>query len=274
MGRRKNKWFKKTINFYRYVFKFESPFKVIIDGNFVAIALKKKFDLKEALSKALDENVHIVIPSCVFRELQSIEDKIPGITQIISQYKIEECKHNTMEPVNCIRSYIGKRNMDKYFVATQDKFLRSMLRKIPGVPLIFFDQNMILIDKLSGASLEASERREGLKEDPQKKEKKILEEKKKEIKEFLMEEMKESKLYKAKMEEYKLNKLMGRVRREAKGPNPLSRKKKRSYYEQREREWKMKEEKKNTEEDNKEETMLKKKRKRHKKKKNNTPTEI
>ena len=143
MGRRKNKWFKKTINFYRYVFKFESPFKVIIDGNFVAIALKKKFDLKEALSKALDENVHIVIPSCVFRELQSIEDKIPGITQIISQYKIEECKHNTMEPVNCIRSYIGKRNMDKYFVATQDKFLRSMLRKIPGVPLIFFYLNMI-----------------------------------------------------------------------------------------------------------------------------------
>lgn len=58
--------------------------------------------------------------------------------------------------------------------------------------------------------------------------------KKTEIEEFLMEEMKESKYYKQKMEEYKLNKLMGKIRKKAKGPNPLSVKKKKSYYEQKE----------------------------------------
>ena len=73
---------------------------------------------------------------------------------------------------------------DKYFVATQDDFLRNQLRKIPGVPLIFFGQNMLLIDKLSPASLIASERRENLKEAPQKKEQKILNEKKMKLKNF------------------------------------------------------------------------------------------
>ena len=234
MGRRKNKWFKKTVNFYRFIFKFETPFKIIIDGNFIAISLKKKFNMKDLLSKTLDESVHLIIPSCIFKELQSLESKIPGITSLITNYKIEECPNSQLNPIECIKTYIGNKNKQKYFVATQDPFLRNQLRKIPGVPLLFFDQNMILIDKISKASFDASQRREGLKEDPQKKEKKELNMKKTEIEEFLMEEMKESKYYKQKMEEYKLNKLMGKIRKKAKGPNPLSVKKKKSYYEQKE----------------------------------------
>ncbi len=245
MGRHKNKWTKKTINFYRYVFKFNPPFKIIIDGNFISISLKKKFDIKTSLEKFLNEKVRLIIPSCIFKELQLIEDKIPGILKLISQYKIEECNHNQIDPITCIRNYIGKKNHDKYFVATQDDFLRKQLRKIPGVPIIFFDQNMLLIDKLSPCSLEASEKRENLKEAPQKKEQKILNEKKNEVKEFLIQEFKNSAYYKRKSEEYKLNKLMGKIRKKANGPNPLSVKKKKSYYQQLEKDLKYKEEHKN-----------------------------
>ena len=39
------------------------------------------------------------------------------------------------------------------------------LRNIPGVPLIFFEQNMLLMDKPSKISIAASERRENLKEE-------------------------------------------------------------------------------------------------------------
>lgn len=245
MGRHKNKWTKKTINFYRYVFKFNPPFKIIIDGNFISISLKKKFDIKTSLEKFLNEKVRLIIPSCIFKELQLIEDKIPGILKLISQYKIEECNHNQLDPITCIRNYIGKKNRDKYFVATQDDFLRKQLRKIPGVPLIFFDQNMLLIDKLSPSSLEASEKRENLKEAPQKKEQKILNEKKNEVKDFLIQEFKNSAYYKRKSEEYKLNKLMGKIKKKANGPNPLSVKKKKSYYQQLEKNIKYKEEHKN-----------------------------
>ena len=245
MGRHKNKWTKKTINFYRYVFKFNPPFKIIIDGNFISISLKKKFDIKTSLEKFLNEKVRLIIPSCIFKELQLIEDKIPGILKLISQYKIEECNHNQIDPITCIRNYIGKKNHDKYFVATQDDFLRKQLRKIPGVPLIFFDQNMLLIDKLSPSSLEASEKRENLKEAPQKKEQKILNEKKNEVKDFLIQEFKNSAYYKRKSEEYKLNKLMGKIKKKANGPNPLSVKKKKSYYQQLEKNIKYKEEHKN-----------------------------
>ena len=236
MGRKKDKWIKKTLNFYKYIFKFESPFKIIIDGNFAATALNKKFEMKTSLEKLLDEKVTLIIPSCIFKEVQSIESKIPGLLKLLSQYKIEECKHNLLTPTNCIRDYIGKKNNSKYFVATQDNFLRVQLRKIPGVPLIFFEQNMLLMDKPSKISVEASERRENLKEAPKQDEKKNIENQKKEIDEFLVEEFKNSKYYKQKQEELKLNKLMGKIRKKAKGPNPLSVKKKQSYYVQKEKE--------------------------------------
>ena len=235
MGRRKDKWIKKTLNFYKYIFKFDSPFKVIIDGNFASVALNKKFEMKSALEKLLDEKVILIIPSCIFKEVQSISDKLPGLLQLLSQYKIEECAHGLLSPTNCIRDYIGNKNQSKYFVATQDNFLRVQLRNIPGVPLIFFEQNMLLMDKPSKISIAASERRENLKEDPKKREKKLLNEKKEEIRDFLVAEFKESKYYKRKQEEFKLNKLMGNIRKKAKGPNPLSVKKKDSYYVQKEK---------------------------------------
>ena len=235
MGRRKDKCIKKTLNFYKYIFKFDSPFKVIIDGNFASVALNKKFEMKSALEKLLDEKVILIIPSCIFKEVQSISDKLPGLLQLLSQYKIEECTHGLLSPTNCIRDYIGNKNQSKYFVATQDNFLRVQLRNIPGVPLIFFEQNMLLMDKPSKISIAASERRENLKEDPKKREKKLLNEKKEEIRDFLVAEFKESKYYKRKQEEFKLNKLMGNIRKKAKGPNPLSVKKKDSYYVQKEK---------------------------------------
>jgi U3 small nucleolar RNA-associated protein 23 len=264
MGRRKDKWIKKTLNFYRFVFKFDSPYKVIIDGNFAAMALNKKFEMKSSLEKFLDEKVILIIPSCIFKEVQSIESKIPGLLKLLSQYKIEQCKHNLLTPTNCIRDYIGKKNNSKYFVATQDNFLRVQLRKIPGVPLIFFEQNMLLMDKPSRISIEASERRENLKEDPKQKEKKLLSEKKDEISNFLVEEFKNSKYYKQKQEEYKINKLMGRIKKKTFGPNPLSVKKKKSYYINKEKDRIYKQKLKENEENNNEFI----KRKRHRKNKN------
>ena len=159
MGRKKNKWFKKVINFYRYIFKFEVPYNILIDGNFVSIMMQKKLDLKEHLIKVLDDSVYLTIPSCIVHEMRQLNDKLPGILDFIMKYKIEECNHGQiLSPENCIKTYIGNRNHKKYFVATQDSFLRTQLRKIAGVPLLFFGQNMILVDKPSKASIDASEK--------------------------------------------------------------------------------------------------------------------
>jgi hypothetical protein len=55
----------------------------------------------------------------------------------------------------------------------------------------------------------------------------VLNEKKSEAKEFMKEEYKKSLHYKSKVEDFKIQKVMGRVKKLVKGPNPLSCKKKR-----------------------------------------------
>lgn len=158
MGRKKNKLVKKAVNFYKYIFKFDPPFNVLLDGNFISIAKQKKFDFKEILQKTLDEKVHIIITACIVNELREFDSKIPGLLSSVMNFKIEECNHNNLPPEECIKSLIGKKNKKKYFVATQDIMLRNQLRKFVAVPLLFFDQNILLIDKPSRATMEAYER--------------------------------------------------------------------------------------------------------------------
>lgn len=158
MGRKKNRLVKKTVNFYKYVFKFDPPFKVVLDGNFIAVAKKKKFDIKEIIQKTLDEKVHVLITSCVVNELREFESKIPGLLASIMKYKIEECTHKDFTPEACIKSMIGHKNKKKYIVASQDVLLRSQLRKSVAVPLIFFDQNMLLVERPSKATMDSYDR--------------------------------------------------------------------------------------------------------------------
>jgi hypothetical protein len=54
----------------------------------------------------------------------------------------------------------------------------------------------------------------------------MLKDKNDEVRSFMKEEYKHTSHYKRKVEEMKINKLMGRIRKKAKGPNPLSVKKK------------------------------------------------
>ena len=155
MGVKRNKLVKKITTFYKSVFKFQPPFQVLCDGNFMACSVKYKFDLKSALEKLLEHSVKIVIPSCVATEVMAIKND--QLRELLRYYKPVDCSHETMEPDSCIKALIGKKNKSKYFVATQDNALKVSLRSRPGVPLLFHDKNMIMLDKISNKSKEAAE---------------------------------------------------------------------------------------------------------------------
>ena len=65
-----------------------------------------------------------------------------------------------------------------------------------------------------------------MKIEPKKFEKSEIKSQKSEIREFMIEEYKTTNHYKNKMEDKKMNKIMGRLKKKAKGANPLSCKRK------------------------------------------------
>eukprot|EP00340_Litonotus_pictus_P009636 CAMPEP_0170518246 /NCGR_PEP_ID=MMETSP0209-20121228/3976_1 /TAXON_ID=665100 ORGANISM="Litonotus pictus, Strain P1" /NCGR_SAMPLE_ID=MMETSP0209 /ASSEMBLY_ACC=CAM_ASM_000301 /LENGTH=284 /DNA_ID=CAMNT_0010803723 /DNA_START=105 /DNA_END=959 /DNA_ORIENTATION=+ len=184
--------------------------------------MKKKHDLKEELSKTLNETVNLVITTCIASELKSLESVIPGITNYALRYKLHECNHK-FTPDKCILSMIGNKNKKKYMLASQDIQLRKRIRaSIPGVPLIFFDQNMILIEKPSDKSIIAFDKRESLKQEPTLDEKKGLTVEKVEINQYMKDEYMKSRHFQRRLEEQKLQRMNGLRTKKAKGPNPLS----------------------------------------------------
>ena len=50
------KKYKKFVNFFKVVYKFKPPFKILLDGNFFHFAVKNQFNLRENFFKVLSEN--------------------------------------------------------------------------------------------------------------------------------------------------------------------------------------------------------------------------
>jgi len=125
-----------------------------------------------------------------------------------------------LAPNECIKNYIGKRNEQKVFVATQDEQLRNDLRNNGSVPIFFFRHNVLIMDSPSEVTEQKFKIKEQLKLEPTKAEKKFLQGQKKEIEQLLKEERVQEHL----KEKEKIKDLycMGISHRVAKGPNPMS----------------------------------------------------
>ena len=79
-----------------------------------------------------------------------------------------------MPPHECIQQYVGKRNEQKVFIATQDEELRNHLRNNGSVPLFFFRNNVLIMDSPSEVTEQKFKIKEQLKLEPTKAEKKFL----------------------------------------------------------------------------------------------------
>ena len=68
-------------------------------------------------------------------------------------YGVEKrrCRHHPLRDGGaCIRDLIGStENQHRYCVATQDESLREALRHVPGVPIIYFDHGMLVLEPIS-----------------------------------------------------------------------------------------------------------------------------
>lgn len=88
------------------------------------------------------------------------------------------CKHGAGIPASqCIASLIGQRNKKKYIVMSQDKALRDKLRLIPGVPLLYMNNSVLVMEHPSDATMKAAEKQEFKKLEVDKRELQVIQQK-------------------------------------------------------------------------------------------------
>ncbi|TPX36310.1 hypothetical protein SmJEL517_g01649 [Synchytrium microbalum] len=67
--------------------------------------------------------------------------------------ELRKCHHTPrMSPCACLTGVVGPENKHRYCVATQDKSLRSRLRNVPGIPLVYFNKGVMILEPASAAT--------------------------------------------------------------------------------------------------------------------------
>jgi U3 small nucleolar RNA-associated protein 23 len=67
---KRQKKYKKYINFYKVVYKFHPPYKIMVDGNFFHNAVSNGFNLKDTFFQLINDTPLLVMTKCVMRELE------------------------------------------------------------------------------------------------------------------------------------------------------------------------------------------------------------
>jgi len=145
---------RKTMHHYRMMYGIAPPYRVLLDGNFIAVAAKMDQSVEDRVPALLGDRVFLHVTECAVRELAALGPKLAPALAAARRIAVIRCSHKhghgaDMDAGSCIRSLVGATNEGHWVVGTQDADLRDALRKIPGVPLMLFSKNVLVLEALS-----------------------------------------------------------------------------------------------------------------------------
>ena len=100
-----------------------------------------------------------MITQCCMEELYKTKNQ--KLIEYGKSFERRRCNHPPAKPVpshECIKSIVivDGENKHRYVVASENEQLRWSLRKIPGIPLIYMNRAVMVMEPLSKASAQAS----------------------------------------------------------------------------------------------------------------------
>ncbi|KAI9701626.1 MAG: hypothetical protein M1820_006397 [Bogoriella megaspora] len=170
MRGKRSKQYRKLMQQYGIHFGFREPYQVLLDAEILATAHRFSMDLSSLLSSALHGKIKPMITHCTLQHIRALPKDIsnPLIAQSRASFEIRRCGHHELPDsplstskctLDCIDPAHEKRaerelgtNKFRYVVGTQDEELRARLRRIPGVPLIYVNRSVLIMEPMSESS--------------------------------------------------------------------------------------------------------------------------
>lgn len=132
---------------------FTPPYNVIVDTNFINFCIRKKIDLHKELLNSLLSNTTLFVTECVVGELEKLGRIYRVALAMVKDgsFKRLECDHKGTYADDCIVKRVSVNRC--YIVATCDTELKTRIKKIPGVPLLFIRGKRFAVERLPHAPL-------------------------------------------------------------------------------------------------------------------------
>jgi len=154
----------KTMKYFELNFGFRRPYNMLVDGTICNKACDKdklfRGNLSEALKTHFSNEVKIVTTGCCITELEEIGMRwVFHATNILKSFQLFRCDHKrAVSAGECIKSMVADGNPHHLIIASQDHNLRTELRNIPGVPLVYLYGNAPVLEKPSRMTESFTER--------------------------------------------------------------------------------------------------------------------
>lgn len=158
MRQKRAKSYKKQMNLYLHTFKFREPFQTIVDDELVLTCDKASYDLVKGLNRTIQGETKPMITQCCMEALYTTKNQ--RAIDMAKRFERRRCNHfkDPKPPAECIQSVVNIDGVNKhrYIVASQSMKLRRKLRGVPGVPLIFMNRSVMVMEPASDASQRAA----------------------------------------------------------------------------------------------------------------------
>lgn len=158
MRQKRAKAYKKQMTVYLHTFKFREPFQAIVDDELVLNCEKAQFHIEKGLNRTIQGETKPMITQCCMQALYDSGNQ--NAIEVGKTFERRRCNHReAIPPKECVESIVNINNENKhrYIVASQNYELRKALRYVPGVPLIFMNRSVMVMEPLSDASARYSE---------------------------------------------------------------------------------------------------------------------
>ncbi|CAE6442296.1 unnamed protein product [Rhizoctonia solani] len=161
MRQKRAKAYKKLMALYTMSFGFRQPYQVLVDSTFCIEVCQHKMDPVKQLTAVLQGECKLMITQCSMVELYKLGPSAQHIVDLAKLFERRKCNHReAIENEPCIESVVGETNKHRYFVASQSTDLRNKLRKIPAVPLVHINRSVMVLEPRSEATIKAKDQSE------------------------------------------------------------------------------------------------------------------
>lgn len=157
------KGIRKALRQFHFLCGIKPPYKVLLDGNFIAMCIQMKVDVQERVPKYLQVKPHeceFYVPRAALEELKMLGETTKEAYDLAKSFKVAEAydqddssDDKSVDVSKQIQSIIGEKNERKFVVCTQEVELRKALRLVPGVPLIYLNRSVLVFEEISRATL-------------------------------------------------------------------------------------------------------------------------
>lgn len=141
------------MSIYLHNFKFRTPYQTIIDDTITLATAAQSFDLIKGISRTIQDEIKPMITQCCIHKLYESDNQTA--ISLAKTFERRKCNHKEpIEPIECIQSIVNIDGVNKhrYVIASNNYDLRKSLRYVPGVPMIFMNRAVMVMEPISHAS--------------------------------------------------------------------------------------------------------------------------